>query len=98
MLWRTTKEELDPKYTVPTVKQGSERIKCWRCFSSSGIGNLVFIDGNMIEEMYRGILDQNLLQSVRKLGMNYQWAFQQDNDPKHVTGLVINWLDRKELE
>ena len=69
MVWRTTTEELDPKCTVPIVKHDGGRVKCWGCFPSCGVGNLVFIDGNMTGEMYRAILDNNLLQSVNKLGM-----------------------------
>ena len=72
MVWRTTTEELDPKCTVPTVEHGGGNVKCWGCFSSYGVGNLVFIDGNMTGEMYRAILDNNLLQSVNKLGMGVQ--------------------------
>ncbi|CAF1538257.1 unnamed protein product [Adineta ricciae] len=98
MVWRTTKEELDPKCMVPTVKHGGGNVKCWGCFSSCGVGNLVFIDGNMTGEMYRDILDKNLLQSVRKLGLDNQWMFQQDNDPKHKAAIVTNWLTRKGVE
>ena len=34
------------------------------CFSSSGFGSLVFIDGTMSAEVYRDILENNLLTSV----------------------------------
>ena len=72
MVWRTTTEELDPKCTVPTVQHGGGSVKCLGCFSSYGVQNLVFIDGNMTGEMYRAILDNNLLQLVNKLGMEAQ--------------------------
>ena len=56
MVWRTTNEDLDPKCTVPTVD-----VKCWGCFSLSGVGNLVFINGNMTAELieiyYKRIYD-----------------------------------------
>ena len=42
MIWRSTKKELEPRCTVPTVKHGGGNVKCWRCFSSSGVGNLVY--------------------------------------------------------
>ena len=70
MVWRTTKEELDPQCTAPTVKYSGGVVKCWRCFSSSGVGNLAFIDGNMSGELYRDILQKNLLQSVKNLDMD----------------------------
>ena len=56
MAWRSTKEELEPRCTVPTVKHGGGNVKCWGYFSSSSVGNLVFIDGNMTGELYRDIL------------------------------------------
>ena len=75
MVWRSTKEELEPRCTVPTVKHGGGHIKCWGCFSSSGVGNLLFIDGNMTGELYRDILQKNLLQSAKKLNMAKDWWF-----------------------
>ena len=30
MVWRTTKKELDPQCTVPTVKYNGGSVKCWR--------------------------------------------------------------------
>ena len=98
MVWRTTTEELDPKCTVPTVKHGGRSVKCWGCFSSYGVGNLIFIDGNMTGEMCRAILDNNLLQSVNKLGMGAQWIFQHDNDPQHTAGIVTDWLNSNEIQ
>lgn len=98
MVWRTTKEELHPKCTVPTVKHGGGNVKCWGCMSSSGVGNLVFIEGNMTGVAYREILEQNLLQSVKNLNMGKEWVFQHDNDPKHTAAVVTNWLDRHRIK
>lgn len=94
MVWRTSKEQFDPKCTVPTVKHGGGSVTCWGCFSSAGVGNLVFIDGNMNGEMYRGILEQNLLESATNLKMGKNWVFQHDNDPNKAA-IVRNWLDRQ---
>ena len=98
MVWRSIKEELEPRCTVPTVKHDGGNVKCWGCFSSSGVDNLVFIDGNMTGELYRDILQKNLLQSVKKLNMAKDWWFQHDNDPKHTARIVTNWLDQKRIQ
>ena len=67
MIWPTSAEEFDMKYTIPTVKLGGGSVICWGCFSSSEVGNMVFIDENMTGTMYRDILDHNLLQSAKNL-------------------------------
>ena len=69
MAWRTTKEEMEPKCAVPTVKHDGGSVMCWGCMSSAGVGKLAFIDGNMTGEMYRRILENNLLDSVRMLSL-----------------------------
>ena len=94
MVWRTTKKELDPQCTIPTAKYGSGSVKCWGCFSSSGVSSLVFIDENMSGKSCQGILQKNLLQSVKNLNMDKDWIFQHDNDRKHGAAIVTNWLNR----
>ena len=42
-------------------------VMCWGCMSSAGVGKLVFIDGNIIGELRRRILEKNLLDSVKML-------------------------------
>ena len=58
----------------------------------------MFIDGNMTGELYRDILQKNLLQSAKKLNMAKNWLFQHDNDPKHTARIVKNWLDQKRIQ
>ena len=98
MVWRSTKEELQTRCTVLIVKHGGGNVKCWECFSSSGVDNLVFIDGNMTGELYRDISQKNLLQSAKNLSMAKDWWFQHDNDPKHTARIVTNWLDQKSIQ
>ena len=52
VVWRSSKEEFGPKWTIPTVKHGGGNVKCWGCLSSSGVNSLIFIDGNMTGESY----------------------------------------------
>ena len=97
-MWRSPKEEFEPECTIPTVKHGDGNVKCWACFSSSGVSSLIFIDGNMTGESYREILENILLKSVEKLGMSLDWIFQHGNDPKHRAVIVANWLNRNGME
>ena len=71
---------------------------CWEYFSSFEVGNFVFIDENMTGNVYRNILDKNLIQSVKNFKLNKDWIFQHDNDLKHRAAIVTNWLDRKWVE
>ena len=48
--------------------------------------------------MYRQILANNLLPSVRALKMGHGWVFQHDNDPKHTARATKEWLHKKHLK
>ena len=98
MVWQTPQEAFDPRCTVPTVKHGRGNVKCSGCTSSSDVGNLAFIDGNMTGEVYRGILQRNLFESAKKLNLGRNWVLQHDNDPKHRVHIVAKWLDEKRVE
>ena len=97
MVWRMRKEEFDPKCPVSAVKYAGGNVKCWGCFSTAGVGTLVFIDGNMTGNMYRGILEKNLFESVKKLNLGNKWIFQYDNDPKHRSYVVAHWMIQKAI-
>lgn len=64
----------------------------WGCMAASGVGNLVFIEETMNKEGYLNILKENLAPSVEKLKLSRVWTFQQDNDSKHTSRLVKEWL------
>ena len=60
----------------------------WGCFSSSGVGNLAFIDAKMDRFLYVDILENNLNESAVRLGLRRSFIFQQDNDPKPKSKLA----------
>ncbi|CDQ82348.1 unnamed protein product [Oncorhynchus mykiss] len=97
-VWRKKKDEYNPKNTIPTVKHGGGNIILWGCFSAKGTGRLHLIEGRMDGAMYREILANNLLPSVRALKMGRGWVFQHDNDPKHTARATKEWLRKKHLK
>uniref|UniRef100_H2MNT5 Tc1-like transposase DDE domain-containing protein n=1 Tax=Oryzias latipes TaxID=8090 RepID=H2MNT5_ORYLA len=93
---RLKNEAYNQKNTVPTVKHGRGSVLFWGCSAASGIGCLEIVQGKMKSQDYQGILDRNVLPSVRKLGLSPRsWVFQQDNDPKHTAKNIQEWLREK---
>lgn len=84
-VWRRPKEALKNSNLRPTVKHGGGSVMVWGCFGAKGVGNLEFIEGNMTGVSYTGILNRNLFESGRKVGLGRRFTFQQDNDPKHTS-------------
>ena len=96
-VWRKRNAEYNPKNTIPTVKHGGGNLMLWVCFSAKGTGRLHRIEGRMNGAMYREILGNNLLPSVRALKM-VGWVFQHDNDPKHTAKATKEWLKKKHIK
>uniref|UniRef100_A0A3Q3R835 Tc1-like transposase DDE domain-containing protein n=1 Tax=Monopterus albus TaxID=43700 RepID=A0A3Q3R835_MONAL len=97
-VWRRRNAAYDSKNTVAIVKYGCENIMPWGCFSAKGTGQLHRIKGRMDGAMYRQILGENLLPSVRALKMGRGWVFQHDNDPKHTAKATKDWLKKKHIK
>ena len=56
------------------------------------------IEGRINGAMYREVLGDNLLPSVRALKMGRGWVFQHDNDPKHTAKAGKEWLKKKHIK
>ena len=55
------------------------------------------MEGKMNGAKYRGILDENLLQSTQNHRLGQRFTFQQDNDPKHTAKTTKEWLRDKSV-
>ncbi|GBN50637.1 Transposable element Tcb1 transposase [Araneus ventricosus] len=75
----------------PTVKHGGGSVMAWGCMASTGVGNLVFIDGIMNHMVFLDILQNNLKENAKNLGLDENFIFQHDNDPKHTARNVEIW-------
>lgn len=65
----------------------------WGCFSRAGLGNLEEVSGKMNALYYRNILQKNLRISAQNMGLGNEFIFQHDNDPKHTSRVVKQFLD-----
>lgn len=83
-VWRKSGEEYQERHLQQTVKYGGGSIMIWGCFAWSGVGNLVKIDGTLTADKYIDILSENLEISSLRIGLEDDFVFQQDNDPKHT--------------
>ena len=70
----------------------------WGYFAASGPGRLAIIDGTMNSALYQKILKDNVWPSVGDLKLKRTWVMQQDNDPKHTSMSISEWLKKKENE
>ena len=98
MVWRTPHEEFDSKCTISTIKHGGGSVMVWGCFSRQRVGKLCVLDRIIDRFYYRGILEQNLQPSIDHFKLGQRCIFMHDNDPKHTSGLIKDWLKRKRIE
>lgn len=99
---RRVGEEFLDECLFPTVKHGGGKIQVWGCFSWRGAGPLKRINGIMDAAMYREILKAHMAPYLKKLAEEKKVAeeeimFQQDNDPKHTSKKVKNYLSNKKI-
>ncbi|GFT60376.1 transposable element Tcb1 transposase [Trichonephila clavipes] len=74
-VWRKPNTALDPKNLHPTVKHGGVSVMVWGHMASTGVGNLVFIDGIRNHKLYIDILNNNLKESAKKIGFRWKFYF-----------------------
>ncbi|XP_065662882.1 transposable element Tc1 transposase-like isoform X2 [Hydra vulgaris] len=97
-VWRKAREAYKLSCVSGTVKYGGGNVMVWGSMAWKGVGKLQFIDSIMDQEQYRNMLKQNLKSSARKLRLGSDFAFQQDNDPKHSATKTKEWFAENNVE
>lgn len=92
-VWRYDNEMYDEKCTIKTVKHGGGSIMLWGCMSYNGVGKIVPIEGKLDAKGYVQLLQENLFESAKLLGLEDDFVFQQDNDPKHTSKLASKFFE-----
>ena len=98
MVWCMAKEIFDLQCIVLTFKHGEDSVTVWECFTRRRIGRLHILDRTMDRFYYREILERNLLLSISNFGFSGGFTFMHDNDPKHTSALVKDWLVKQHMK
>ncbi|KAK4513349.1 Neuroblast differentiation-associated protein [Mucor velutinosus] len=102
--WIRSGEQLQNHHVKLTVKHGGGSITLWSVITYAGVGWKCMINGNMDKALYKKILqdesEQTITFSIEKLGFRreQQVIFQQDNDPKHTSNLVKDYLQEQSYQ
>ncbi|GBM77954.1 Transposable element Tcb1 transposase [Araneus ventricosus] len=86
----------DPKYQIPTMKHGGGNVMVWGCVSRLDMGPLRWIQGIMDKFQYEDSLE-NTMHPYARNSLGRGFIFQQDNDPKHRSKHIQNWLSRRHV-
>ena len=99
-IWKQRGEQISDRTTTPTVKHGGgNNLMIWGCMGLYGVGKLVEVQGKMDAKQYCEILDDGLVESFEKLGMEEgEHYFQQDNDPKHTSHHATQWFSDNDIQ
>ena len=95
-VWRSGSEKFLPRCLQGTVKH-EKKVMVWGCFSWNGVGSLYRVKGIMKKEQYRQILIHHMRPSASRLHGN-DYIFQHDNDPKHTSNVIKNYLQNQGIE
>lgn len=89
-------EALNSDYTVHKTAH-PVKVNVWAAFCAAGQGYMHIFSEKLDKHLYKKILSANLLPSAR---LHFSaapprvepWFFLHDNDPKHTSGVVKEWL------
>ena len=76
-----------------TLKFGEGSLMFWGCMTYEGVGYGCRIEGKMDADLYCGILEEQLQDTLEYFDLDpANIIFQQDNDPKHTSKKAQKWF------
>jgi hypothetical protein len=69
-----------------------KKINVWGCFCTSGVGNIMRIEGTLVKETYLDILDDHMLPSADMLLGRDNWHFNKEMIPNTLLILFVDGL------
>jgi transposase len=96
--WTRDPTALNVNTVKQSLKHGGGRIMLWGCLTSKGVGYSCKIDSILDQYLYKSILQEELMDTIEYYGFETSRViFQHDNDPKHSSNLVKQWLSAQEF-
>jgi transposase len=81
------------------MKYGGGSIMIWGCMTWYGTGYMCKIEGRMDQHLYKSILEDELMKTIEYYQLDpSRCIFQQDNDPKHRSKSVQQWITDQSFE
>lgn len=90
-------KRLEPRNCKMNFKHGGGSVMVWTCFSANGVGPFHKIDGTMDRFMYKNILETKMIPHA-EWNMPLRWVFQHDNDPKHTSKVVKDFIEENGIQ
>lgn len=98
-VWKKKGKPLQQREINSTMKHGGGNIMVWGCMGWNGVGIMVEVEGRMKADQYVRILEEGLLESIQNSGISPEDViFQQDNDPKHTSGLATQFFNDQDIK
>ncbi len=101
--WIRDGETLQPQHVKQTRKHGGGGLMFWSAITYAGVGWICKIEGTMDRYVYKSILEEDLSYTIQhtceQLNLRRdQIIFQQDNDSKHTSTVVLEYLNRQDYQ
>lgn len=91
-------DALLPQFTIKTIKGRGGKINVWGCITSRGVGKLIRVEGNLEQVQYSTILAEGVCDTLKMHDFDLEdIIWQQDNDPKHTSGLAYDYYFGNEV-
>lgn len=97
-VYRPSNTRFDERYVSNTDRSGRFSVNVWAWISVHGLGVCWNVEERFTGLIYRDILENIMLPSVRQLFPNDNFVFQQDNCPIHNAIIVRNWFQANNIE
>ena len=98
--WTNTASNNSELFINGQVQAGGISVMFWGCFTQSGTGPLVAIEGSMDSLKYIEVLEEHLIPAYESIRDDSEssMVFMQDNAPCHKSNIVKRFLAEKNIE